>query len=98
MIMTTCSPLILPACLVQLVMLFASPSLCTPLCPAPQLYSELNHMEGISDQFAFDLLVEAVAFSQNKFDFTRDDIRAKLRDAAHKREVSQGGREGQLWT
>lgn len=49
---------------------------------------EVEHLQDAADGFSFDLLVEAVAFSQGKYDFSKEDIRTELRDAAKLQEVS----------
>ncbi|GLC73006.1 hypothetical protein PLESTF_001319000 [Pleodorina starrii] len=49
-----------------------------------EAFDEIRHLKEVADTFAFDLLVEAVAFSQRKYSFGagRDNVRARLRDAA----------------
>ncbi|MEW5310828.1 MAG: hypothetical protein WDW38_002589 [Sanguina aurantia] len=47
-----------------------------------EAYEEVNHLHGVSDAFAVDLLVEAIAHSQHRSEFEGEDVRSKLRVAA----------------
>ncbi len=57
------------------------------LCSVP--YRVVPVPVQVADAFAFDVLVEAVAFSNRKYEFGRgaDNVRFRLREAAAKQEV-----------
>ena len=82
-----------------------------PLLPSsPPLpskaYDEQRHLQSAADSFAFDLLVEAVAFSQAKYQFGGgggwgggggggwDGVRSRRREAEARREVGGRGAGG----
>ncbi|KAG2500495.1 hypothetical protein HYH03_001274 [Edaphochlamys debaryana] len=54
-----------------------------------EAFDEMHHLVKVADSFAFDLLVEAVAFSQRKYQFGpgADNVRSRLRDAAVRQEA-----------
>ncbi|GAX78878.1 hypothetical protein CEUSTIGMA_g6317.t1 [Chlamydomonas eustigma] len=51
-----------------------------------EVSQETSGLQKAADEFAFDLLVEAVASSQGKFDFRRDDLHAELREFTKQQE------------
>ncbi|GIL53806.1 hypothetical protein Vafri_9442, partial [Volvox africanus] len=55
-----------------------------------EAYDEIRHLKKVADSFAFDMLVEAVAFSQRKYVFGsgEDGVRARLRDAAAQQDAN----------
>ncbi|GIL86352.1 hypothetical protein Vretifemale_14656, partial [Volvox reticuliferus] len=55
-----------------------------------EAYDEICHLKKVADSFAFDMLVEAVAFSQRKYVFGsgEDGVRARLRDAAAQQDAN----------